>query len=100
MALFHAISNEDYYPLAEDVSAEAKDLVDGLLIKDPMHRLGSLAGRGKDILNKPWFGSLNLRDLRKKRFQAPFVPAKDTLDTIIDEEEETDGLLQMYNSNV
>ena len=91
IALFHAISSEDYYPLAEDVSPEAKSLIDGLLRKDPMYRLGSLAGRGKDILKMSWFDSLNLRDLRKKRFQAPFIPAKGILETI--EDEETDGLL-------
>ena len=91
IALFHAITNEDYYPLAEEVSPEAKSLIDGLLRKDPMYRLGSLAGRGKDILKMSWFDGLNLRHLRKKRFQAPFIPAKGILETI--EDEETDGLL-------
>ena len=92
MALFRAIVEEKYYPLTDGVSAEAKDLIEGLLEKDPTKRLGALAGRGKGILRKPWFDGLNLRELRKKRFQAPFIPAKGSLETL-EEEEESEGLL-------
>jgi serine/threonine protein kinase len=74
MELFESIVRERYYPLADEVSDDAFEVIDGLLRKDPTRRLGALAGRGKDIINMSWFEELDLVELRQKRFEAPFIP--------------------------
>eukprot|EP00934_Nitzschia_sp_Nitz4_P005950 Nitzschia sp. Nitz4//scaffold21_size171442//80522//83295//NITZ4_002167-RA/size171442-processed-gene-0.161-mRNA-1//-1//CDS//3329542429//5940//frame0 len=76
MELFECIVKEKYYPLPDEVSDQAFYVVDALLEKDPSQRLGSLAGRGKDILAKDWFSELNLDSLRQRVHKAPFVPSK------------------------
>ena len=58
--LFECIVKEKFYPLPDDVSDEAFDVIDELLEKDPTQRLGSFAGRGKDIMAKEWFQELDL----------------------------------------
>lgn len=55
------------------------------LEKDPTQRLGSLAGRGKDILAKDWFKELDLGELRQKKFPAPFIPKNDELDEVVEQ---------------
>lgn len=49
MSLFQAIVREDFDDPV-DVSDEAVDLIRRLLVKDPTHRLGSLANGERDIL--------------------------------------------------
>ncbi len=83
MELFHSIVKEKFYPLPDDVSDEAFYVIDELLEKDPTRRLGSLAGRGKDIMAKAWFKELDLGKLREKKHPAPFIPKKNELDKII-----------------
>jgi serine/threonine protein kinase len=85
MELFEAIVRDKFYPLPDDVSDDAFDVIDGLLIKDPTRRLGALAGRGKDIINKDWFRDLDLVDCRQKRHAAPFVPKNTELEKTIGE---------------
>lgn len=79
MELFQCIVREKFYPLPDEVSDDAFYVVDELLKKDPNLRLGSLAGRGKDIIAKDWFRELDLGELRQKRHPAPFVPKKEAL---------------------
>lgn len=83
MELFETIVKEKFYPLPDDVSDEAFYVIDGLLEKDPTYRLGSLAGKGKDIINKEWFKELDLCELRQKKFQAPFIPKNEELATLM-----------------
>jgi CRP-like cAMP-binding protein len=74
VSLFHAICNEDYYPLPEDkISGDLEDLIDRLLEKNPSKRLGTF--REKDIITHPWFAEVDIRKMRRKELQAPWVPA-------------------------
>ena len=83
MELFETIVKEKFYPLPDDVSDEAFYVIDGLLEKDTTYRLGSLAGKGKDIINKEWFNELDLCELRQKKFQAPFIPHNAELEALM-----------------
>lgn len=56
------------------ISAEAKDLLGGLLVKDPENRLGGGAEDSRDIMNHPFFASINWSDLEKRRLTPPFKP--------------------------
>ena len=84
MELFSCIVREKFYPLPDEVSDECFYVVDELLEKNPNQRLGSLAGRGKDIINKKWFGFLTLDHLRQKKYKAPFIPRNTTLEEEIE----------------
>ena len=71
---YDLICNAPYYPLSEKrVSADARDLIDGLLEKNPGQRLGTF--REKDILEHPWFADLDVKAFRKRKVRAPWVPA-------------------------
>jgi serine/threonine protein kinase len=83
MELFQCIVREKFYPLPDEVSDEAFDVIDELLEKDPAQRLGSLAGRGKDIMAKAFFDELDLAELRQKKFKAPFIPKNKKLDEMV-----------------
>lgn len=83
MELFRCICREKFYPLPDSASDEVFYVVNGLLEKDPNVRLGSLAGRGKDILAKEWFEELELDDLREKNFKAPYIPDNATMDRLL-----------------
>lgn len=83
MQLFNAICREKFYPLPDTASDEAFYVVHGLLEKDPNSRLGSLAGRGKDIMTKEWFDGLVLDDLRQKNYIAPYEPENRMMDRLL-----------------
>jgi hypothetical protein len=38
-----------------------------------------------DIKNKKWFAGLDLDELRKKKYRAPFKPNTSTLDTLVEQ---------------
>jgi protein kinase A len=82
IALFSAICQDDYED-PRGVSDTVIDLIRKLLVKDPNHRLGSLARGERDILEHGWFESLDLSAMRAR--QAPYVPwvptVEDPLDT-------------------
>ena len=84
LELFQCIVREKFFPLPDDVSDSCFHVVDELLEKDPNQRLGSLAGKGKDILAMAWFNELNLDDLRQKKFKAPFIPRNELLKKLVD----------------
>lgn len=50
-----------------NLSSEAKDLLAGLLIKDPTKRLGGGPEDAKQIMAHPFFSSINWRDLEQKK---------------------------------
>jgi serine/threonine protein kinase len=81
MDLFRAIVKGDF-EMPDGVSKDAASLISGLLNKEPTQRLGSLRGGEDDILNHPFFKSIDLTKLRRKEIKAPFVPkVKDPLDS-------------------
>jgi hypothetical protein len=73
-ALFESIVTEDFYPLPESSNPAMRDFISGLLEKDPIRRLGALAGRESDVLRHEWFSDINLEKLRKKEISAPWTP--------------------------
>eukprot|EP00526_Cylindrotheca_closterium_P001874 CAMPEP_0113630432 /NCGR_PEP_ID=MMETSP0017_2-20120614/15810_1 /TAXON_ID=2856 /ORGANISM="Cylindrotheca closterium" /LENGTH=1129 /DNA_ID=CAMNT_0000540893 /DNA_START=45 /DNA_END=3434 /DNA_ORIENTATION=+ /assembly_acc=CAM_ASM_000147 len=74
--LYEIITKEEPYPLADTVSKEVKDIITGLLTKDPNSRLGNLSGGELDILNHKWYAksNLDLKLLKEKKIKAPFIP--------------------------
>lgn len=49
------------------LSSEAKDLLAGLLIKNPARRLGGGPDDVKQIVVHPFFSSINWKDLEEKK---------------------------------
>jgi serine/threonine protein kinase len=60
----------DNYVLLE----HAKDLITGLLVKDPASRLGSGLDAEQHIRNHPFFSDIDFEKLDKKEIKPPFVP--------------------------
>ncbi|XP_050299292.1 RAC serine/threonine-protein kinase isoform X2 [Anthonomus grandis grandis] len=56
------------------LSADARSLLSGLLIKDPTKRLGGGPDDAKQIMAHPFFGSINWTDLELKKIPPPFKP--------------------------
>ena len=56
-----------------EVSASASDLIQKLLTKDKMKRLGREKDV-EDVLSHPWFKEINLEELLSKRITPPFIP--------------------------
>mmetsp|Transcript_42656 Transcript_42656/g.102867 ORF Transcript_42656/g.102867 Transcript_42656/m.102867 type:complete len:1388 (-) Transcript_42656:2011-6174(-) len=77
MALFAAICDDKPEPLQEGFSRSVVDLIDRLLVKDKSKRLGSGRGKGKDVLNHPFFNGLSLKRLRRKQIRAPWIPGEE-----------------------
>lgn len=57
-----------------NLSNEAKDLLSGLLVKNPEKRLGGGPEDAKEIMIHPFFSSINWRDLELKKISPPFKP--------------------------
>ncbi|EAR84905.2 Serine/Threonine kinase domain protein (macronuclear) [Tetrahymena thermophila SB210] len=58
------------------IQGNLKDLLSGLLQKDPNKRLGSKYG-ALEIINHPWFSDLNWESLRLRKIIPPFKPKVD-----------------------
>ncbi len=72
MQLLEDIVHNDPESLGEDFSADVKDLVSKLLIKDPFTRLGTL--NPNDVLKHPWLASIDLVKGRDQLLEPPFLP--------------------------
>ncbi|XP_066280404.1 ribosomal protein S6 kinase alpha-5-like [Branchiostoma lanceolatum] len=78
-------------PLSRSFSAEVKDLLMKLLMKDPQSRLGSGSRGGEEVKEHPFFKGINWEDLSAKRVPAPFTPIiTNEMDTSNFSEEFTD----------
>lgn len=55
-------------------SIEAKNLLQGLLERDPSKRLGSSEEDSRQIKRHPWFNKINWDKLMKKQIEPPFKP--------------------------
>ena len=81
MTLFQSIVEDEYKP-PKEASKDAKDIIAGLLEKEPLQRLGNLSNGEQDILDHRWFRDLDLVAMRRRKAKAPWVPkVKDPLDT-------------------
>jgi serine/threonine protein kinase/CRP-like cAMP-binding protein len=79
--LFRNIVRGKVHP-PNNASAEALNLLSGLLRRDPTKRLGSLAGSEGDIIEHPWFSGIDRDRLFLKELKAPFIPQiKDPFDS-------------------
>ncbi|XP_071442036.1 RAC-beta serine/threonine-protein kinase B [Hetaerina americana] len=56
------------------VSAEARDMLAGLLVKDPKNRLGGGIEDAQEIMRHPFFNSINWNDLLQAKITPPFKP--------------------------
>ena len=54
------------------ISAEAKDLLGGLLVKDPVQRLGGGPEDAKEIMNHVFFASIDWKDLEDRKVHLLF----------------------------
>lgn len=59
----------------DNISSEAKDLMQNLLKTKPSERIGNLKDGAADIKNHPWFKNIDFDKLLKREEQtSPFVP--------------------------
>ncbi|XP_043466380.1 RAC-beta serine/threonine-protein kinase B [Leptopilina heterotoma] len=75
--LFTLILMEDV-KFPRNISNEAKDMLSGLLIKDPNRRLGGGPNDAKDIMDHAFFSSIDWSDLVQKKIPPPFKPQVDS----------------------
>lgn len=76
------------FPSHTQLSEDLEDLLCGLLEKDPRDRLGRHNGI-RDILQHPWFKSINIGDVLEKKIDPPLKPR--LLGFNFDEEEFIEG---------
>jgi hypothetical protein len=81
VALFRSIvQDKPVFPL--DKSGDVQNLMELLLVKDPVFRLGSLAFGDRQILEHAWFSSVNSKLYSRRALKAPWIPQlNDILDT-------------------
>ncbi|XP_030071159.1 ribosomal protein S6 kinase alpha-5 [Microcaecilia unicolor] len=83
------LKNDPPYP--PEMSYITKDIIQGLLVKDPQKRLGCGPGGSDEIKKHPFFQNINWDDLAAKKVPAPFKPViRDELDVGNFAEEFTD----------
>eukprot|EP01137_Pigoraptor_chileana_P020632 Opistho-2@496 len=73
-AMYETIIRGEYEFHGDYFSAEAKDLIKGLLQVDRTRRLGNLKNGAADIRNHPWFASMDWSALERQRVKPPYVP--------------------------
>ncbi|KAL4443164.1 hypothetical protein ABPG74_002231 [Tetrahymena malaccensis] len=59
------------------IQGDLKNLLSGLLEKDPNKRLGTIDG-AKEIIDHPWFKDLRWDQLEQRKINPPFVPNLET----------------------
>ncbi|XP_044256022.1 RAC serine/threonine-protein kinase [Tribolium madens] len=64
----------DEVKFPRNLSSDARDLLGGLLVKDPAKRLGGGPDDAKEIMAHPFFSCINWRDLEQKKIIPPFKP--------------------------
>ena len=70
--LFEKIKNsQPRYP--PNLNPLTRNILEGLLQKDPLKRLGSV-GDAEEVKAHPWFQGIDWEHLKKKKYQAPYVP--------------------------
>eukprot|EP01016_Furgasonia_blochmanni_P023787 TRINITY_DN2562_c0_g1_i2.p1 TRINITY_DN2562_c0_g1~~TRINITY_DN2562_c0_g1_i2.p1 ORF type:complete len:438 (-),score=141.84 TRINITY_DN2562_c0_g1_i2:293-1522(-) len=86
------------YP--KHLSPAARNLLEGLFIKEPNKRLGGGPDNGKPIKEHPWFAGVNWQALLNKEIKAPFIPVvKSELDVSNFDPEFTETPLDSYKES-
>jgi len=57
-----------------DLSVNGQNILRGLLNKDPQHRLGGRVDDAEEIMQHPFFATINWLDLYNKKIPPPFKP--------------------------
>jgi hypothetical protein len=70
--VFEAIIHEQHMPVPGGSKALCQ-LVDGLLDKEPTHRLGMLNGRVEDIMSHKCFHGMGIKEFRTHIVEAPWI---------------------------
>ena len=71
--LFDLILHEEI-KLPDHLSANAKDILAKILVKDPKHRLGSSTRDGEEVMEHPFFAPLDFDKLLRGELKPPFTP--------------------------
>lgn len=72
--IYESILSEDLtFPENIKLSSELKDLLQRLLEKHPMNRMGVRSGI-KEIFLHPWFKKINMKDLLELKIPPPIKP--------------------------
>ncbi|ETL92608.1 AGC/AKT protein kinase, variant [Phytophthora nicotianae] len=71
--MFHNILHRDVV-FTQAFSEDAKDLLTGLLRRDPAKRLGSGPSGVQEIMDHPFFASIDFDKLLKREVEPPFKP--------------------------
>jgi serine/threonine protein kinase len=64
----------DKAEIPEYVNAQARDLIERLLVVDSTKRLGCMKGEADDIKKHAWFTGINWTDLLQRKEQGPLNP--------------------------
>jgi serine/threonine protein kinase len=86
VSLYDTICSESMYPLTDDRSESLVNFVEGLLEKDPMNRLGMLAGGVDDLFQHPWLDGLDLQKIRAKEWPSPWKTPQADVPKILEAE--------------
>lgn len=88
--VFNAIlTDEPLYPI--DMAGDIVQIFQGLLAKDPEHRLGAGTRDALEVMEEPFFHNINFDDILNLRVEPPYIPK-------IKSEEDTSYFEQEFTS--
>ncbi|CAH0513697.1 unnamed protein product [Peronospora belbahrii] len=79
--MFQTILKQDWVTFSPSFSDAAISLINGLLTRDPMMRLGSGPRGADEVLTHPFFDSIDWPELLDRKMQPPFNPGVGKMDT-------------------
>uniref|UniRef100_M4BQF6 AGC/RSK/RSKP90 protein kinase n=1 Tax=Hyaloperonospora arabidopsidis (strain Emoy2) TaxID=559515 RepID=M4BQF6_HYAAE len=79
--MFQTILKQDWVTFSPSFSDAAISLINGLLTRDPMMRLGSGPRGADEVLTHPFFDSIDWPELLERQVQPPFNPGVGKMDT-------------------
>ncbi|KAG3074119.1 hypothetical protein PC122_g14528 [Phytophthora cactorum] len=79
--LMKTILKQDWVTFSPSFSDAAISLINGLLTRDPMMRLGSGPRGADEVLTHPFFDSIDWPELLERKMQPPFNPGVGKMDT-------------------
>ncbi|RQM14522.1 hypothetical protein DD237_003140 [Peronospora effusa] len=79
--MFQTILKQDWVTFSPSFSDAAISLINGLLTRDPMMRLGSGPRGADEVLTHPFFDVIDWPELLERKMQPPFNPGVGKMDT-------------------
>ena len=71
--LFHNIMHQPVY-FPSFLSEQGKSVLEGLLCRDPVQRLGCGKDDGEEVMRHPFFAGIDFEKLLNRTYQPPFKP--------------------------